>query len=108
MQCSGTCGGAVGGAHLLRPCSYTVLAARRAEHRKLHHFIRLTDYIIRDTLHAMVVSSAQDVLDFMHAPRMMQSIDLLMNPVDEVRARARARCRGAMRPGAGGERRWRG
>ena len=90
MQCSGTCGGAVGGPHLLRPCSYTVLAARRAEHRKLHHFIRLTDYIIRDTLHAMVVSSAQDVLDFMHAPRMMQSIDLLMNPVDEVRARARS------------------
>ena len=34
--------------------SYTVLAAKRAEHRKLHHFIRLTDYIIRDTLHAMV------------------------------------------------------
>ena len=63
--------------------SYTVLAAKRAEHRKLHHFIRLADYVIRDTLHGMVVSSASDVLDFMQLPRELQSVESMQAAIDD-------------------------
>ena len=49
--------------------SYTVLAQQRAEHRKLHRFIRLTDYMITDILHGLVVDSAAEVLDFVTLER---------------------------------------
>eukprot|EP01048_Picozoa_sp_COSAG05_P020328 COSAG05_NODE_3428_length_2072_cov_3.125697_2_plen_259_part_01 len=62
--------------------SYTVLAAKRAEHRKLHHFIRLADYVIRDTLHTMVVTSAHDLLQFMKLPRLRQSVESMQAEVD--------------------------
>ena len=55
--------------------SYTVLAQRRAEHRKLQSFIKLTDYMIRDNLHRLVVDSVEHMLEFVTLPRKMDSLD---------------------------------
>ena len=55
--------------------SYTVLAQRRAEHRKLHGFIRLIDYMIRSNLHQLVVASTEHLLTFIEQPRQIDSLD---------------------------------
>ena len=62
--------------------SYTVLAQRRAEHRKLQSFIKLTDYMIRDNLHRLVVDSVAEVLDFVTLPRKMDSLEDIAEALD--------------------------
>ena len=70
--------------------SYTVRAAKRAEHRKLHNFIRLADYIIRDTLHGVVVASAADVLSFMELEREVESVESMQEAIEEANALSEA------------------
>ena len=45
-------------------CRYTVTASKRAEHRRLYTFIRLTEYIIYDELHNLVLNSTLLILKF--------------------------------------------
>jgi hypothetical protein len=42
--------------------SYAINAARRAEKRRIHAFVRLLDYIICSALHALLVGSIGDML----------------------------------------------
>jgi len=42
--------------------AYTVAAARRSEQRKLLCFVKMTDYMICDTLHEVLVESVSDIL----------------------------------------------
>ena len=63
--------------------SYTVLAQRRAEHRKLQSFIKLTDYMIRDNLHRLVVDSVEHLLEFVMLPRKMDSLEDMAEALDQ-------------------------
>jgi dynein heavy chain len=42
--------------------AYTVAAARRSEQRKLLCFVKMTDYMICDTLHEVLIESVSDIL----------------------------------------------
>lgn len=42
--------------------AYTIAAARRSEQRRLLNFIRMSDYMICDTLHTVLLESVRDVL----------------------------------------------
>jgi hypothetical protein len=42
--------------------SYAINAARRAEKRRIHAFVRLLDYIVCSALHALLVGSVHDML----------------------------------------------
>ncbi|KNC55366.1 dynein heavy chain [Thecamonas trahens ATCC 50062] len=44
------------------PLSYTFLAAKRTECRRLANFIKLADYLIIDTLHQLAVNTVWDLL----------------------------------------------
>lgn len=57
---------------------YTVMASKRAEHGRLHNLIRLIDYMIFNTLHAVVVDSLCDLLDFV-----TPDLALLVPPKEE-------------------------
>ena len=62
--------------------SYTVLAQRRAEHRKLHSFIKLADYMIRDNLHRLVVDSVRHLLDFVSLPRQLDDLEAMADALE--------------------------
>lgn len=42
--------------------SYAINAARRAEKRRIHAFVRLLDYIVCTALHVLLVASVNDML----------------------------------------------
>ncbi|MEW5314024.1 MAG: hypothetical protein WDW38_005552 [Sanguina aurantia] len=48
--------------------AYTIAAAKRSEQRRLLNFIRMSDYMICDTLHSVLLESLRDVLAATHPP----------------------------------------
>eukprot|EP00770_Monocercomonoides_exilis_P008083 MONOS_8041.1-p1 / transcript=MONOS_8041.1 / gene=MONOS_8041 / organism=Monocercomonoides_exilis_PA203 / gene_product=dynein haevy chain 9, inner dynein arm 5 / transcript_product=dynein haevy chain 9, inner dynein arm 5 / location=Mono_scaffold00292:32264-47119(-) / protein_length=4951 / sequence_SO=supercontig / SO=protein_coding / is_pseudo=false len=48
------------------PISYTKMAAKRLEYRRLVCFIRAVDYIVMDTQHKLIVQATSELLDTLH------------------------------------------